>query len=120
MKRIMLLIIAAVVFFMPSLALTAEPYTYSSGLISSSGAIGTSGTSYALTFIEAITDGTNSATVNVYNGTSTGGVLVGSFACPGPSNFCGATYEIPIACPNGIYISVTGTNAGAIVGYQPR
>ena len=117
-KRIILFALLAVLTAAPCWAL--EPYSISSGLLQSSGVVGTSGASYALTALEVVTDGTNAATVNAYCGTSNGGTAVAKFVCPGASYFCGVTYEIPISCPNGIYLTISGTGAGAIVGYQSR
>jgi hypothetical protein len=116
--KILLFAILALLIAAPCWAL--ESYSTSSGLLASSGVVGTSGASYALTSAEIITDGTNSVTATVYNGASAGGVAVAQFVCPGASYFCGVTFEIPVACPSGIYLAISGTNGKAIIGSQPR
>jgi hypothetical protein len=120
MLRKLFLLFALLMGFMVSPCFAVEPYTYSSGLLNSPGVVGTSGASYAVTYVEIITDGTNAATATVYNGASSSGMAISQFVCPGASYFCGATFEIPVACPQGIYLSLSGTNAKAIIGYQPR
>jgi len=118
-KRIMLLTL-----FLTLVAATCfavEGFVQSSGLLSSSGVVGTSGGSYALVSLEAITDGTNDATVVAYNGTSAGGLALVSFYCQAASRFCGATFPYPIIANNGIYVSITGSGAPrAIATYMPR
>lgn len=69
------------------------------------------------------TDGTNDVTVNVYDSnesTGSGQMLIGpDFLVQGAAYFGGFTlFENPIHVSDGIYISISGTNAHVIVYYQ--
>lgn len=76
-------------------------------------------TGYAgLTSVLVTTDGTNNATVTVYDNTSgTGTIAAGPFVVLGPTYFGGGTWENPVPCGTGIYVTISGTNAKAILNY---
>jgi len=92
-------------------------YSRSSGLQTADAAITTAG-GY-MTGVAIVTDGTNDATVVVYdNGASAAGTVLFKGKVSGASNLGGATFEIPIQYDDGIYVDVTGTGAAYIVYYQ--
>ena len=64
---------------------------------------------------EIITDGVNDATLVVYNNTSAAGQVLFKGKVTGPSNFGGATYEIPVNAELGIFADITGTGAAYII-----
>lgn len=100
------------------LLLSAYSYaivSYSTGAISSSGTV-VEGQG-ALTGVLIITDGTNAATVAVYDGSTSGRVLFGPVTLAGASYFGGATWEIPVRYSTGVYVTVSGTGAKTIVYY---
>lgn len=69
--------------------------------------------------VEIVTDGTNAATVIVYdNASAASGTVLFKGTVAGASNFGGATYDIPVRAPNGIYVDVTGTNAAYIIYFD--
>jgi hypothetical protein len=68
--------------------------------------------------IIAIGDGTNEATIDVYDGTSSSGTLIAKIVVD-----AGAVYEsfspsYPIQVTTGIYLDVTGTGAKAVVHFS--
>lgn len=66
------------------------------------------------------TDGTNDATIIVYNGTSASGAEVTRYKVFGALYSDRVTWPYPIACQAGIYVAVSGTGAGAIVEYMKK
>jgi len=72
----------------------------------------------AVTSIELKSDGTNAATLSVYDGTSTSGVLIASLSIPASTaapQF--VTFNIPVCCTKGVYADVGGTGATYIIQY---
>ncbi len=67
--------------------------------------------------VEVITDGTNNATITVYDGTDAGGKELFYGVVKGSSNFGGFTPVRPITCADGLYVVVSGTGASCIVYY---
>jgi hypothetical protein len=66
-----------------------------------------------------LTDGTNDATVVVYdNASAASGTELFKAKVSGAGNFGGGTFEIPIRFSNGIYADVTGTGATYIIYYN--
>jgi hypothetical protein len=76
-----------------------------------------------LTSILIITDGTNAATVILYDLTSSSGagatnkLWEGTIA--GATGYGGRNWTAPVRCTTGIYADVTGTGASYIVEYIP-
>jgi hypothetical protein len=70
-----------------------------------------------------ITDGTNAATVILYDKASVTGIAATNKLCeftvPGASQYGGRNWTFPIRCATGIYADVTGTGATYIVEYIP-
>ena len=117
-KKILFL---AILLFAATVSFAVEPYSISSGLIGSSQVVGTSGGNYVLVSVEAITDGTNDATVNVYNGTSASGTALVKLYCVAAARFCGADFPFPLIANSGIYVQISGSGTpGAIIGYINR
>lgn len=94
-----------------------EPST-SSGLKSSDAVI--SARPCRIMSIIAVADGTNQATIDLYdNATAGSGTLLAKIVVD-----AGLTYELfhidgGIAASNGAYLDLTGTGAGAIVHFAP-
>lgn len=89
----------------------------SSGLLTTSTVIYT-GLRY---FVGAIvlTDGTNAATVTVYDTPNTSGAVVCKLSCAGPDRE--STFSLGdggVRAKRGLYALVEGTNAGAIVYHK--
>jgi len=90
----------------------------STGLLSDNAAIVTSG-GYALCSVLVITDGTNAATAIVYdNAVGAGGTVLFKGVVPGSASFGGGDAGSPISITNGIYFTISGTGANAIVYYR--
>lgn len=87
----------------------------SSGLQTADGQIYTGrGTLNALT---VITDGTNDASVVLYDNTAASGTVLAKISCDGTNNSEFQGWNLAVRCVNGIYADVTGTGAGYIVHY---
>jgi hypothetical protein len=66
--------------------------------------------------VEIITDGTNPATVIIYdNATAASGTQVFTGTVAGNNNFGGILNAFPVNMTNGIYLGIAGTAASAIV-----
>lgn len=73
-----------------------------------------------LNSLQVLTDGTNAATVTVFNNTAGSGVVVAKIIVPGASSYNGISFRNPIRCDIGITVVVSGTGAGAIVTHSAR
>jgi hypothetical protein len=73
-----------------------------------------------LTAIVVKTDGTNAATVTVYDSATGSGEVVAGWTCPGASNACTQDWPTPRRITKRIYVSISGTNASYIVEYFTR
>ena len=114
-KKLFIVLIAIIVPF----AAWAATQSRGSGLLQSSAVV--SSKPVAITSFEVLTDGSNAATVTVYDNATTGsGTVISKIVCTGAANFCGQTWDVPRYCSNGIYVSISGTGAGAIVEYLPN
>jgi hypothetical protein len=94
------------------------------------GALSASGSVYlgpcVLTQLLVQTNGTNNATVTVYDNSTNSGTVVTTWSCPGPgansaTNTC--VQEWPYVgreIQNGIYVAISGTGASYIVEYRTR
>lgn len=91
----------------------------SSGLIASSKAFLTTPAGHFICALLILTDGSNAATVTAYdNATAGGGTVLFKGVVPGASNF---GMQIPghiIRMVNGLYVTISGTGANAIVYYK--
>jgi len=68
--------------------------------------------------VKVFTDGTNAATVIVYDNTEASGKVVDKYKITGSENYGGTIYgKAPLIIENGIYVSVSGTGASFIVNY---
>ena len=88
--------------------------------ITSSAAIVANG-NVLLTSVLVITDGTNAATVILYDKPSATGIAAENKlwegTVPGASQYGGRNWTFPVKCQSGIYCAITGTGASAIVEY---
>jgi hypothetical protein len=75
-----------------------------------------------LTGIQIITDGTNDATVILYDNTSAAGKVLFQGTVEGGAaiHYGGRNWTFPVSCNIGIYLDLTGTGASAIVEYVPK
>lgn len=68
--------------------------------------------------VTLFTDGTNAATLTVYDNDSAGsGLVISKVTAAGAQNTVHIIYENPVVAENGIYATLTGTGAGYIVFY---
>lgn len=65
--------------------------------------------------ITVITDGTNAATVDLYDNTSASGTIRAKGRCVGANLINHIIFENPVLFETGIYADVTGTGATYIV-----
>lgn len=71
-----------------------------------------------ITGLQIVTDGTNAATVTLYDGTGTSGKKIGTFWLPGALYGDRYQWTFPRRCESGIYLSLSGTGASAIIEYR--
>ena len=117
MKR--LLSIGLITFFLlTGIAHAGIEGATSSGEKTTSGQIVT-GNCY-LTAVTVITDGTNDATVTLYDNTAASGRKVAEFVIPGGDRQGGRNWVYPVFCYAGIYAEISGTGASCIVEYTKR
>jgi hypothetical protein len=95
---------------------TALPSSRSSGLLSSSGQVFT-GTA-RLNAVTILTDGTNAATITIYDNTSASGLVLYKGILAGASNSRDSIFISPVRCEIGMYISISGTGANAILHFN--
>jgi len=70
--------------------------------------------------VKIITDGTNDATVKVYDALTATGDPVDSWVVTGGNNYGGTQYGYtPVTLSTGLYISVSGTGAKYYAFYAP-
>lgn len=67
--------------------------------------------------VTVLTDGTNAATVNLYDARAASGKIAVSIKCLGTALINHITFDNPIIMEDGIYADVTGTGATFIVFY---
>lgn len=96
---------------MPDLPVQSLPFT-GDGLIIGGGVV-----YFGCNIVET---GASTATVNVYNGTSTGGLLIDLYAFAAGESTHQAPYNRGVLCESGLYIDeATGAISG-VVYYIPR
>jgi hypothetical protein len=69
-----------------------------------------------LTGVEAMADGTNVATITVYDNTTNSGKILAKFVV-GAGSYYGGRGNMYIPARKGLYVDISGTGAGAIVDY---
>jgi len=76
-----------------------------------------SGGPTCLRYVKVITDGTNDAKAILYDNTSGSGTVVDETTAAAGNNYGGGNVNPPdgIRCVNGLYLTLTGTGASAIV-----
>jgi hypothetical protein len=113
MKRFLLAV--SLVLIMISVVFGAV--TKSTGILTSSSSIARA--AGQLTGVLVITDGTNAATITLYDSTSSAsGTVLFTATVPGTAYFGGATWEIPVRYTTGVYAVISGTGAKYIVYIQ--
>lgn len=71
-----------------------------------------------LTAVNIITDGTNPATVIIHDNASAGsGKKIYEGTAAGANHYGGRNFVFPLRCYNGIYMTISGTGASAIIEY---
>lgn len=116
MKRLLIFVLLFILLLPVVGFPQARQASTGSGLKTSDALIRT-GSGY-LSGILIITNGSNDASVVVYDNTSASGTKLFQGTVSAASNFGGATWEIPIRFQTGLYIDVTGTGASYITYYD--
>lgn len=88
----------------------------STGVLTAGGTLVFNGVSY-LNSIQVFTDGTNAATVTVYDNTSAAGKIVAQAVVPGANLYVSFPAKFAIRCDVALFVQVTGTGASGIVTY---
>lgn len=86
-----------------------------SGALSASATV--SGHKDYLNGVLVTTDGTNAATVIVYDNTAASGTILAKAVVAGATNQQHITFTRGVQASIGLYVSIAGTGAGAIVYY---
>lgn len=71
-----------------------------------------------ITGLQVLTNGTNDATITLYDGTGTGGNTIGTYYVPGALYGDRKVWTFPRRAAGGIYVTVTGTGASAVIEYR--
>jgi hypothetical protein len=72
-----------------------------------------------LTSLQVIADGTNAATVILYdNASAASGNVLAKIIVDAGATYESMTWDAPIDALNGIYLDISGTGAECVVGYQ--
>lgn len=111
-KRIYLTVLA--IILIPAIAMCFSS-SVSTGKISSSSAV-ISGPGF-LTDVIVRTDGSNAATVTLYDGTNTSGTEIFSTVVDGANYTGGWIFNFPLQFKTGIYVTISGTGAYCYIGY---
>lgn len=90
----------------------------SSGLLAASAAVATRPS--AITSVSLVGDGTNAATVIVYNNTAASGTVVAKLSVSSGQPHAFAHFDNPIDCSNGIYAAISGTGGGVVLSFLPQ
>jgi len=71
--------------------------------------------------VNILTDGSNNATVILYdNASAASGTKVYEGEVVAANLYGGRNFIFPIRCHNGLYLDITGTGASVIVDYIPK
>ena len=92
-----------------------NPYALSSGQKSTSELIADNPCN--LSHVSVQTNGSNAGTITVYDNTSAAGKIVWTQKVEGSENIGGRNWQFPVKCYNGIYVTISGTNAKYIIEY---
>jgi hypothetical protein len=119
MKKLIpiILVLLAVVFVGQAFA-EAIPSCQSSGEQAADATI-VSGNAY-MYGAYVITDGSNDATISVFDNTAASGTTIFEMTVLGGDNYGGKNWNPPVKCNTGITVDVTGTGASYIIEYQKR
>ena len=85
----------------------------STGVLTTSGLVFTG--KNRVNALTVLTDGTNSATVEVYDNTSASGTKRVVGKCVGANLIQHIIFDNPVLFENGLYVSITGTGATTIL-----
>jgi hypothetical protein len=107
-----------VIFFTLAATVGAQWLAESSGKKSASGII-TTGAAY-LSAVQVLTDGSNDATVIIYDNTSAAGTILFQGTVAGADSYGGRVWPWPVAARTGLYVAISGTGAGCFVEYIKR
>lgn len=113
MKRAFFAILLLLVMCGPVLAFEAS--TATSAITASGQAV--TGTCW-ITGLQVLTNGTNDATISLYDGTGTGVNIIGTYYVPGALYGDRVVWTFPRRVTGGIYVTVTGTGASAVIEYR--
>ena len=70
-----------------------------------------------VTAILVITDGSNKATAMLFDNTAGSGKKLGEWAVAGATEYGGRNWVVPVGFEVGLYLTLSGTGASAIVEY---
>jgi hypothetical protein len=121
MKQFKYLLIGFLLVFFCTAAYSQSKFTYSSGLLTSSRVI--SAEPILLTDVAVYTDSTGlyDATVILYNSPSgASGTVLGKCTVLGAAKNGGLFIPVPVKASSGIYMSITGSGASAIIFTTPQ
>ena len=96
--------------------MAAETYAKTSYQIGTSAIVKTG--SCVLWAVLVITDGTNAATVTIYDNTAASGDVLAKFVVAGATQYGGRNWVCPVGAKNGLYAAISGTGATCIVEYD--
>lgn len=91
------------------------PTAKSSGLLSANQLLWTG--HHTLNSVQVLADGTNAANVIVYDNTSAAGKILAQVVVPVGQNHVFISFDRAMYAEIGLFVSVSGTGAGAIVGF---
>lgn len=109
MAVVILLLLAGIGFTQTGATRSTGIKTSSEGIVSGGG---------VLTGVLVMTDGTNAATITIYDNTTSSGTVLFKATVTGASYFGGATWEIPVRFSSGVYAVLSGTGASYILYYS--
>lgn len=88
-----------------------------SGRLTSSAVVAARGALLCHLMVE--TDGTNAATVILYdNASAASGTILAKMLVPGAAGHGEIVFDSPVEANHGIYCAISGTGAAAMVGYS--
>jgi len=93
-------------------------FSSSSGLLTGSGIV--SRLPCLLTGLEVITNGTDAATLILYNSLDNSGKVLAKYVVVGAELSKEIDYAIPLQATVGVYAALSGTGANAIVYFTPE
>lgn len=91
------------------------PTAKSSGLLTTNQLLWTG--HHTLNSIQVVADGTNVANVIVYDNTSAAGKILAQIAVPAGQTHAFVSFDRALYAEIGLFVSVSGTGSGVIVGF---